>query len=215
MNAICYIAASLPLPQWLPLSPSPEDLILAADGGHLHLSQRGITPHLVVGDFDSSSPPNHPHVIHLPVEKDDTDLGYALKLGRERGYTNFVLLGGLGGLLDHTMANLQHLHALSQAGCSALLVGDHQCATVVTNGSRQLPSHPNARCSVFALGGDAQEVTIEGLYYTLSQATLTPTFPLGVSNSFTHAPARISVAQGSLLLIWEHGETDPIFTFFT
>ena len=34
-------------------SPSENDLVIAADGGLLHLLQRGIKPDVVIGDFDS------------------------------------------------------------------------------------------------------------------------------------------------------------------
>lgn len=212
---ICYIAGALPLSKALPLNLAPDDLLIAADGGHLQLAQRGITPHIIVGDFDSSSPPDHPNLISLPVEKDDTDMGYAIKLGQSRSHRHFVLLGGLGGLLDHTVANLQHLHHLSQSGCNALLVGNGQRATVLTDGSLALQGTQGARCSVFALGGDALGVTLQQLHYQVENITLSPTFPLGVSNAFTSAPAQISVEQGSLLLIWESADSTPLTSFFT
>ena len=44
-------------------------------------------------------------------------------------------------------------------------------------------------------------MTLKGLYYPLEKGTLTAGFPLGVSNHFTGAPGRISVREGSLLVI--------------
>ncbi len=214
-SPICYIAGALPLPKNCTLHPEAGDFIIAADGGHTQLAQIGTTPHLVVGDFDSSTPPtDHSHVITLPVEKDDTDVGYAIRLGRERGYTNFVLLGCFGGLFDHTMANFQHLHALSAAGCTPLMVGDDQRATVLTEGTLTLAGTQGNRCSIFALGGAAKGVTLKNLHYTLQNGPLSPTVPLGVSNSFTHQPAEITVNSGSLLVIWEDSTTD-ITPFFS
>lgn len=211
---ICYIAGALPLPQHLQLKLESDDLLIAADGGHSHLTQLGLTPHLVVGDFDSSHPPDRPDVIQLPVEKDDTDMGYAIGLGRSRHFKNFVLLGGLGGLLDHSIANLQHLHGLSMQNCTAILIGDCQCATVITNGSLTLSGMAGSRCSIFALGGDAQGVTLKNLHYPLKNANLSPLFPLGVSNSFLDTPAEISVDSGSILVIWD--DLSPtILNFFT
>ena len=47
------------------------------------------------------------------------------------------------------------------------------------------------------------DVTIAGAFYPLSQATLTPTFPLGVSNSFVGKPVSVTVGRGSLLIFAE------------
>ena len=57
--------------------------------------------------------------------------------------------------------------------------------------------------SVFAQGGDAEGVTIRGLYYSLERGNLSCGFPLGVSNRFTGEEAEISVEKGSLLIIWD------------
>lgn len=55
--------------------------------------------------------------------------------------------------------------------------------------------------SVFAWGGVCKGVTLQGLEYPLTGATLTPAFPLGVSNAFYADEARISVRDGMLLVI--------------
>ena len=46
-------------------------------------------------------------------------------------------------------------------------------------------------------------MTLRGLKYPLEGHTLTGDLPLGVSNRFLGQPAQVSVAEGSLLLIWE------------
>ena len=55
--------------------------------------------------------------------------------------------------------------------------------------------------SVFA-AGVASGVTIDGLKYEISDAVLTNTNPLGVSNEFLGTAARISVLDGTLLITW-------------
>ena len=57
--------------------------------------------------------------------------------------------------------------------------------------------------SVFAMGGDAEGVTLRGLYYPLENGRLTCAFPLGVSNHFTGDEAEITVEKGNLLIIWD------------
>lgn len=46
------------------------------------------------------------------------------------------------------------------------------------------------------------------LYYPLHDATLTPAWPLGVSNAFTGAPAAVTVKDGVLTVLW-NGRTLP------
>jgi thiamine pyrophosphokinase len=57
---------------------------------------------------------------------------------------------------------------------------------------------------VFALGGEATGVTIQGGRYPLQNGTLSPTVPLGVSNHFQGEEVCISVAHGLLLIGWEN-----------
>ena len=105
---LCYVVGAMPLDPGFILTPVPGDLVIAADKGYETLSRLGVHPGLVVGDFDSlGSVPDHPQVLRLPRIKDETDTGFALRQGLKRGYWRFVLLGCLGGRLDHTVANLQ------------------------------------------------------------------------------------------------------------
>lgn len=203
-KGICYIVGAMPLEPDLIPHLTQGDLLIAADGGYATLAALGITPHLAVGDFDSlGSVPHHPEVHRLPCEKDDTDTGYAIKAALERGYTRFVLLGCMGGRLDHTIANLQLLGYLAQQGAVGVLAGKGQAAMAITNGSVTFPAACSGYCSVFCQSGTARGITLDGLKYSLSDATLTETFPLGVSNEFLGIPARVSVQDGTLLLVWE------------
>ena len=211
---ICYIVGAMPLDAGCVPRPREGDLVIAADGGYASLTRLGITSHLAVGDFDSLGwTPDHPALIQLPCEKDDTDMGYALKLGLERGYRRFLLLGGVGGRLDHTVANLQLLGFLSKQGAMGVLYGGGQASAVLTNGTLSFPAGLSGYCSVFCRGGTAQGVTIRGLKYSLDNAALSEDFPLGVSNEFTGVPASVSVADGSLLIVWNCDDPGKIDSF--
>ena len=178
------------------------DLVIAADGGYRYASALGITPDIVLGDFDSLGyVPENSRV--FPVEKDDTDAMLAVRYGLEQGYKDFVLYGTLDGpRLDHTIANLQTLQFLADRQATGFLVGCNQIATVVRSGCLALPATYKGTVSVFCMGADARKVTIEGLKYTLQNGTLSAGFPLGVSNAFIGKNAKISVGEGSLLIIY-------------
>ena len=203
-TSLCYVVGAMPLDPGFILTPVPGDLVIAADKGYETLSRLGVHPGLVVGDFDSlGSVPDHPQVLRLPRIKDETDTGFALRQGLKRGYRRFVLLGCLGGRLDHTVANLQLLSWLSAQGAQGVLLGEGEAAAVVTEGTLSVPASMEGFGSVFCAGGTARGVTLEGLKYPLDHAELTSDFPLGVSNEFVGLPARISVEEGSLLVAWE------------
>ena len=186
------------------LTPGPGDLVIAADGGFAALEGLGRSPDLVVGDFDSlGHRPDHPHVVALPVEKDDTDMHSAIRLGWERGYRAFRLYGGTGGRIDHTLANIQSLAWLASQGGRGWLVGPDWTATVLSDGGAlTLEAGRQGTVSVFCLGDRAEGVDIQGLKYGLSDGVLTADYPLGVSNSFLGGESRVSVRRGKLLVLW-------------
>lgn len=135
--------------------PAPGDFLIAADAGYLTMERQGLTPDLVVGDFDSMPPPDHPHLVRHPVEKDDTDAALAVEEGLKRGFRRFVLCGALGGpRLDHTLANLQLLARLSRGGCEAFLTGGGTVVFALTDGRVCFPPPARAfsRCSATANG---------------------------------------------------------------
>ena len=181
----------------------PGDYVIAADGGLDHCRRLGTQPDEILGDFDSLGEiPEGASV--FPVEKDDTDAMLAAKRGLSLGFREFLFYGSLDGpRLDHTVANFQMLLYLAEHGARGTLVGLHQRVTLVRNDTLRFPAGMRGNISVFALGGDAENVTLRGLYYPLENARLTPAFPLGVSNHFTGEEAEITVEKGNLLIIWD------------
>ena len=180
-----------------------DDYILAADGGLAHVQALGLTPHGILGDFDSLGYIPTGSTV-FPVEKDDTDAMLAVRQGLKLGYTEFLLYGSLDGpRLDHAIANFQTLQYLSDHGARGYLVGKDNIVTVVRNGSLAFSPKATGILSVFCLGADAAGVRIKGLQYPLENGTLTAGFPLGVSNHFIGQAAEISVQQGSLLVVYD------------
>ena len=179
-----------------------EDFIIAADGGLRHTEKLGITPNLILGDFDSLgyTPEN---ALVFPIEKDDTDAMLAVKAGLQQGLRQFILYGALDGpRLDHTVANLQTLLYLLKQGATGKLVGKTQIATALKEGAMKFPAPTKGTVSVFAAGGVAEGVSLKGLKYPLTEGVLTPDFPLGVSNRFLGDEAEISVKKGSLFIVY-------------
>lgn len=204
-DGICYVVGAMSLTPDLRPWPVRGDRVIAADRGFDSLMAYGVRPDLAVGDFDSlGHRPNHPNVIQLPTEKDDTDMVFALRKGIELGYRRFILLGGVGGRLEHTLGNLQLLNWLAGQGGQGFLVGEKTAATCIRDGKRvDFPASMSGSLSVLCISGMAEGVDLVGLKYPLEKHTLTSQFPLGLSNQFLGQEATVSVETGSLLLLWE------------
>ena len=187
----------------LTVRPGAGDFLIAAAGGYRHCREAGVTPDLVLGDFDSlGAEPEGVTVLRLPVEKDDTDMLAAIREGLRCGFRRFRLYGGTGGRRpEHTLANLQCLLFLARHGARGWLYDEYAVCTVLHNDTLRLRGRGDL--SVFAMDGLVQGVTLRGLKYELSDAILTPDFPLGVSNSFRGEDAEITVRGGTLLIWYE------------
>ena len=188
----------------------PADYLLAADGGLRYLNQLNLKPQGILGDFDSLGyTPEGAEV--FPVEKDDTDAMLAARKGLELGYREFLFYGALDGpRLDHTVANFQTLQFLADHGAVGYLVGREYLVTVVKNETVTFSEKAEGIISLFCLGADAKGISIRGLHYELEDGTLTPGFPLGVSNHFTGKAAVVEVKDGSLLAMWDRKNGLPV-----
>lgn len=207
-NGICYIFGAGERSSCVD-TPAEDSFIIAADGGFDYLMDLGLQADVVLGDFDSirSSRYLPPDSIRYPKEKDDTDMMLAAQLGLENGYTEFVIYGGLGGRLDHTLANIQVLVYLARHGASGILYSDTYAITVVRDGSISFPAghpanQPENICSVFAIDDISVGVSIKGLKYQLSGINMANSYPLGVSNEFTGEDVSISVEKGTIVVLW-------------
>ena len=187
-----------------------DDYLLAADGGLRHIEKLNLSPHGIIGDFDSLGfVPAGAQV--FPVEKDDTDAMLAARKGLELGYREFLFYGALDGpRLDHTVSNFQTLQFLADRGATGYLVGKDYIVTVIREETVEFPADAAGVLSLFCLGPDAEGVTLENLHYPLQNGRLTSGFPLGVSNHFTGKSARITVQKGSLLALWDRKNGFPM-----
>lgn len=212
-GGICFIVCAGAVKTLAPARPG--DFWIAADAGYRTMQEAGREPDAVLGDFDSLGyVPDHPAVLRFPVEKDDTDLGLACREAVRRGYRKIAVYGALGGRTDMTLASFQILAHLSRSGTAACLIGPDEIAAAVTGGTLRFSGvRPGARLSVFSLSDRAEGVCIEGVHYPLQDAALTSDCPLGISNNFEKPEARLSVAEGTLLAIWQEEDFDPASFF--
>lgn len=201
---ICYIvAACKELCDDIKFSPKKEDIVIAADGGYDILEKTSVKPDILIGDFDSIEKlPERENIIKHPKEKDDTDTFLAYKLAYNKGYRNFVIIGGLGGRIDHTYANFQLLLNIARSDSRGFLIGNNSIITTIYNSKLSFSHNHKGTISVFAQGDIAENVDIKGFKYFAENIVLKPDFPLGISNEFVGERSYISVEKGSLLINW-------------
>ena len=178
------------------------DFILCADAGYELARKLGVKPDVVIGDFDSMDAPDGEEIIQHPVIKDDTDTILCINHAMELGLRDFLIVGGIGGRLDHTIANLQTLSYVIERGGHAEICDGNQRIWAMKEGSLRIP-RTNGKLSVFALGGKCEGVFIRGAKYNVEDATISPDYPLGMGNDFVDATAEIGTKTGTLLVIAE------------
>lgn len=202
MSEFCLIISGAP-ECYFPLSFTKADFVIACDAGYIHAQRADIVPDVIIGDFDSylGDLPGGVEIIRTKPEKDDTDTMMALKLAIRRGYRRVMLVGALGGRVDHMLANISLVAFASEKGADLQIVDGHHQIFAVRNGRRRVPRSTWRNLSVFAFDTECRGVTLRGVKYPLENAVLTNTFALGVSNEFTDDVAEISVESGILIVV--------------
>ena len=186
-----------------PFSVPEGALVIACDRGYDYARRCGVTPDLVVGDFDSLTAPvdSGVPVMRFRPEKDDTDTLLAIRIALSRGCDRLELVCALGGRLDHLLANLQAAVFAAEQGAAIRIESPSTEIHALRNGSLTLPRREGFSLSVFAASDLCRGVSISGAKYSLRDAELTNRFPLGVSNEWAGPEAEIRVREGILLIV--------------
>lgn len=211
MKALIVLGGDAPGKQLLMRCAEGADLIIAADKGLEAFTGTGIMPDLLLGDMDSvdhrvlSRFSDHAEMERLPCEKDDTDGGHAVAVALKRGAKEIVILGALGGRMDHALANLMLLKRAHLGGAFAQILDEH-VRIVRIDQEITLSGAKGDTISLIPIG-EARGVTLEGMYYHSKEAlSFDFVHPLGISNVVTQEHARITVREGDLFLFHhDHG----------
>ncbi len=179
-----------------------DDFVVYCDSGLKHMQWLAAKPDLVVGDFDSHENPKlDVETIVLPCEKDDTDTVFAVKEMLQRGCDEFVLIGVVGGRLDHTIGNVSILLYLDSVGKNGVIIDDYSEMEIVSS-EAAFVDDSYSFFSLLNISGTAKGVTIENAKYPLESAEITCEYQFGISNEVIPGKtAKIKISEGKLLLI--------------
>lgn len=174
--------------------------LLAADSGGRHALALGLPLELWLGDFDSSPPwlqqilPAPKEV--LPRDKDVTDGEALVRKALDLGAEAMLLLGALGGRLDHTLAHLELAFSLAALGVQVELSDGLTRAFPLLPGSHTFPLEAGAPFSLLPF--PEATLGVEGARWNLPPAPLKAT-TLTLENRAL-GPIRIRVEAGRAVL---------------
>ena len=180
-----------------------DDFIVCADSGYSFAKKAGLTPNLIIGDFDSLKEelPQNTEVVKLNTHKDDTDTEDCVMECIRRGYKDFLLLGSIGGRTDHTFANIATLAFLSEYNYNGIARNNGEEIRILKEGSYEMNNKKGLIFSVFPYGCESVNVTYKGAEYMLNNKTLTYNVSRGISNVFVDDEAEITINRGRAILL--------------
>lgn len=183
------------------------DMVIAADGGAVHLHHLGIVPRIIIGDLDST-PENillffkekQVKILKHPVRKDQTDMELCMEYAINHGCTDLTIMGATSTRLDHTLANIFLLRRLADQGIPTTISDAYNDIHIVVS-RLTLTGRPGDLISVIPVSDHVKGLTLAGLDYPLTDQSLCMGTTMGISNVFRQDKAEISLRSGAVLVI--------------
>ncbi|MFO1089214.1 MAG: thiamine diphosphokinase [Hyphomicrobiales bacterium] len=178
---------------------------IAADSGILHAPLLGLEVELWIGDFDSTSIEDQERFKDLPreifpVAKDKTDGELAVEAALDRGATDLVLAGGLGGQADHALGNLMLASRLARLNLPVLVTTGLEEAYPLHPGSLTIGVPPGSRVSIVPLG-PLKALSIQGVRWPLVRRDVSAGSTLTLSNEAMSGTVGVTLEAGEALFL--------------
>ncbi len=184
-----------------------KDLVVCVNGGVRNALALGFEPQIAIGDMDSMEVALRDRLqeegcrfVEYPSRKDETDLELAVRYALSQGASELIMLGALGGRVDHTLANVMLLALPELERVKVRLVEGDQEVFLIRD-ETVIEGQPGDILSLLPLSGDVVGIYTERLAYPLHDGTLKFGAARGVSNSLTAPRARVRVGRGLLLAV--------------
>ncbi|HOP56813.1 MAG TPA: thiamine diphosphokinase [Bacillota bacterium] len=176
-----------------------DEFIVGVDSGLKYLVENNIMIDLAIGDFDSLDPlffdsvkQKSRKLITLSKEKSMTDLAYAIDyLYNNTDYTSLEIYGGIGGRIDHLLANINLLKRFD------LSFRDNQHHIFVLGKGKHHIDNYHRYISFFAIE-DCYNLSLTGFKYSLNNYYLSTSDSLCVSNE---GSGEVGFSKGRLLVV--------------
>lgn len=182
---------------------------IGIDRGALIAIRQGIQLQCAIGDFDSINEEEkeevtrHCPIEELPFHKDETDTEQGIFYALQQGYDDIILYGGIGGRLDHTLANL---YLLMNRDLPLTLMDEHHEIKVLKKGIYQIPKR-FTYLSFLAL--EDSQITETGVAYPLYERSINTKDIYPISNEILQNHADVTIHYGRVLMIQCEDEQHP------
>ncbi|WP_416325034.1 thiamine diphosphokinase [[Eubacterium] hominis] len=175
---------------------------IGIDHGAVSCLKQGISMVCAVGDFDSVNEEEKAwikettKVLPLPAHKNETDTEVAVHYALEQAYQEIILYGGLGGRIDHELANL---YLLMNRELPLILMNEQNRIRLLKEGNYEIPQSEYTYLSFLALIPSCISET--GVAYPLDHCEITNQDIFTVSNEIIEDVAQVSIHYGKVLMI--------------
>lgn len=186
-----------------------DALCYCADAGADLCCAAEVVPDALIGDMDSLSEETKswlqeagvPEMVY-PSEKNYSDTQLAVEALFAQGVDEIIVIGALGGRMDHELANMMLLVTYGRQGKSLVFWDDINRMRYIGPGQHQL-DRVNGYVGIVPFSDNGMQLSIEGMYYPLKDTAV----PFGesrlISNVFAQedtAYFNITYGDGVLVL---------------
>ncbi len=176
MNVL--ICGSMPFSEEVIKKYKKNYYIIAVDGGYDHLIEEGITPDLLIGDFDSiDSKEILCKTIKYESEKDFSDLEAAIDYSVSNFSGNIDIIGVTGGRIDHFLSAIFLLRKSER-----LRIIDKNNTCFYRNGSFELKKQEECYFGIFPINKSI--ISIKGAKYNIESEEVSLFNSRLISNEF-------------------------------
>lgn len=178
-----------------------SEAVIASDGGYHILMQNGVTPDIVIGDFDSIRSgtviPEGITIEKYPPEKDLSDSELAIRRALELQPDKIVLAAVTGRYLDHSLANILNLFRNKRPGVTLEIVTSNATIFAIYPGCCAITGKQGRRLSLFFFDA-VQGLELSGFKYQFTAKNLAYT-EYSLSNVITDDHAEIRAESGTMI----------------
>ena len=204
ISGALFVGGDPPFPT--AVSTGFADLTIAADSGYALATALGRRVDVLVGDLDSIDSESLLHaessgvdIRRHPAQKDDTDFELAIHTAAALGIDRLLIVGGLGGRLDHLIGIIERMRCLrSELAELQFMLGEFH-GFVLAGGDHIELATP---CQFSVLPGpDGATVSIDGATWNVEHSPFAYGSGRGLSNIAAAAGATVNCHHGSAIVL--------------